>query len=100
MNDFHEILTKFRKVAPQTKTNTNLKEKVLDNAEDLFNELYYIFKERYEEEKNGLNTKDRKKFEYKKLWLTDDYQYDSEKEKEPTNKKHKKELPKTNKNWC
>ena len=37
----------------------DLKEK--DNAGDLFNELYYICKERYSEEKNGLNKKDKNK---------------------------------------
>ena len=41
--------------------------------------MYYIYKEKYEEEKDGLNDKDTKKFEYTKLRLTDDYE--SEKKK-------------------
>ena len=53
--------------------------KVLDNAGDLFNDLYYIYKDKYNEELNGLNTE---KFDYKKLKLTDDCQYESENEEE------------------
>ena len=56
--------------------------KMLDNVGDIFHKLYYIYKDKYNEENNGLNTKDTKKYEYIKLRLTDDYQYESEEEKE------------------
>ena len=59
-----------------------MKPKVLDNVGDLFNELYYIYKDKYNEEKDGLNTKNKKAFYYKKWRLTDDYQYESEEEEE------------------
>ena len=49
-----------KNVIPQTKNNEYVKPKVLDNVEDLFNDLYYIYKERYEEEKDALNEKDTK----------------------------------------
>ena len=49
----------------------------------------------YNEEINGLNAKDTKKINYKKLKLTDDYQYESEEEKGQTHKiSDKKEPPK------
>ena len=54
--------------------------KILDNVGDLFDELYYIYKDKHNEEKDGLNTK-KKLFYYEKLRLTDDYQYESEEEK-------------------
>ena len=81
-----------------------MKPKVLDNVGDLFNDLYYIYKDKYNEEKDGLNTKDKKKILcYKKLKLTDYYQYDSEKEEEEKEEKQqiskkpdKKEPPKKN----
>ena len=57
-----------------------MKSKVLNNVGDLFNELYYIYKDKYNEEKDGLNTKNKKVFYYEKLRLTDDYQYESEEE--------------------
>ena len=51
LNDFHKKFTMFKKLIPQTKEKEDLKEKVKDNARDLFDELYYIYKERYGEEK-------------------------------------------------
>ena len=68
----------------------------MDNAGNLLNELYYVYKDKYNEKINSLNTKDKKKFNYPKLSLTDDYQYESENEEEKqTSKKfNKKEPPK------
>ena len=67
---------------------------MLDNVGDLFNELYYVYKDRYNEEKEDLNTKNKKLFYYKKLRLTDDYQYESEEEEEKEEERQtsKKEL--------
>ena len=59
-----------------------MKLKVLDNVGDVFNDLYYIYKDKYNEEKDSLDTKNKKAFYYQKLRLTDDYQYESEEEKE------------------
>ena len=94
LNGFHKKFTKLKNVITQTKTNENLKEKVLDNVGNLFKELYYIYKDGYNEEINSLNTKDTKKLYSKKLRLTDDYQYESEEEKY----KSVKNLKKNNKN--
>ena len=100
LKDFHKKFTKLKNVIPQTEANKNLKEKVLDNVGDLFNELYYIYKDKYNEEINSLDMENRKKFYNKKLRLTNDYQYESEEEQEQTSKKfNKKESPeKNNKN--
>ena len=76
LNDFHKKFTIFKKLNPQTKEKEYLEEKVKDNAGDLFIELYYIYKERYSEEKNWY--KDTEKFDYKKLRLADDYECESE----------------------
>ena len=61
-----------------------MKPKVLGNVGDLFNNLYYIYKDKYNEEKDSLNIKNKKKyfFYYRKLRLTNDYQYESEEEEE------------------
>ena len=68
-----------------------MKPNVLDNVGDLFNDLYYIYKDKHNEEKDGFNTKNKKYFYYRKLGLTDDYQNESEEEekeeKEQTSKK-------------
>ena len=94
LNAFHKKFTKLKNVITQTKTNENLKEKVLDNVGNLFKELYYIYKDRYNEEINSLNTKGTKKLYYKKLRLTDDYQYEPEEEKYKSVKNLKKKQQK------
>ena len=72
LNDFKKI-NKLKAVDPQTNENKVLKPKVLDNVGDLFNDLYYIYKDKYNEEKDGLNTKIKNFFYYRKLRLTDGY---------------------------
>ena len=55
---------------------------MLTNAGYIYNELYYIYKNKYNKNINSLNTKNRIKLDYKKLRVTDDYQYPSEEEQE------------------
>ena len=99
MNEFHKKFTILEKVNPQAKEKEDLKSEVLDEIGDLFNELYYVYKDKYNEEKNVLNTKDKNKFDDKKLRLADDYESFSEEEKSQSDKKHDKKQPlkKTNK---
>ena len=89
-------INKLKTVNPQTDENKVLKPKVLDNAGDLFNDLYYIYKDKYNEEKDGLNTKNKKCLYYRKLSLTDGYQYEFEKEEEEENNRLVKILIKRN----
>ena len=53
---------KLKAVDPETDENKILKPKVLDIVRDLFNELYYIYKDKYSEKNDGLNTKKKKFF--------------------------------------
>ena len=55
---------------------------MLINAGDLYNSLYYIYKNKYNKKINSLDTENRTKLDYKKLRLTDDYEYPSEEEEE------------------
>ena len=75
---FIKKLLCFEKLNPQTKEKEDLKEKVKDNTGDLFNELYYVYQDKYNEKKNGLNMKNKKKFDQKKMRLADDYEYESD----------------------
>ena len=84
LNDFQKRFNKIKTVNPQTDKNKNPQEKVLNDVGDLFKELYHIYKDKYNEANNGLKTKDTKKFDYKKLRLTDDYQYESEEKEQQT----------------
>ena len=79
-------------VNPQADKNKDLKPKVLNNAGDLFNEMYYIYKDKYNEEKNGLNAKNKKTLYYKKLKLIDDHQYEYEEEENADEKNPLKNL--------
>ena len=47
------------------KNNKELKQEVLINAGDIYNELYDIYKNKYNKEINSLNTKNRNNFDYK-----------------------------------
>ena len=41
----------FKKLNPKTKEKEDLKEEVKDNAGDLYNELYYVYQDKYNVEK-------------------------------------------------
>ena len=60
---------------------------MLTNGGDIYNELYYIYKNIYNKKINSLNTKNRIKLDYKKLRLSDDYQYSSEEEEKKQEEK-------------
>ena len=53
LNDFKNIFNKLKTLNPQTHENKALQPKVLDNVGDLLNELYYIYKDKYNKEKDG-----------------------------------------------
>ena len=93
-SDFHKKITRLKKLTPEIKENKDLKVKVLGNAGDLFNELYYIYKERYEEEKDTLNKSGIKKFGYTKSRVTD-YLFESEEEQSHKKSDKKEPLKKT-----
>ena len=65
LNDFKKRFNKLKTVNPQTDKNKELKSKVLDNVGDFSNELYYVYKDKYNEEKESLNTKKKKIFTIK-----------------------------------
>ena len=96
LDEFKKRFNKFKALNSQTDKNKNVQEKVLHYVGNLFKELYYIYKDKYNEEEYGLNLRDWKNFNYKKLRLTDDYQYESEEDREQQTSKNpdKKELHK------
>ena len=51
---------------------------MLINAGNLYNSLYYIYKNKCNKKINSLDTENRTNLGYKKLTLTDDYEYLSE----------------------
>ena len=75
MREYHKKFTSLKNLVPPIKNNKELKQKVLNNVGDIYNELHYIYKNKYNKKINSLDTKNRKKLDYKKLRLTDDYLY-------------------------
>ena len=67
LNDFTKRFNKLKTVDPQANENKVLNPEVLDNVRDLFNELYYVYKDKYNEEKEDLNTKKQKTFLLQKI---------------------------------
>ena len=47
MKDFHKKFPSLGNVVSQINDNKTLKNKVLINAGDLYNDLYYIYKDKY-----------------------------------------------------
>ena len=82
MREHHKKFTSLNNLVPQTENNKKLKQEVLNNAGNIYNELYYIYKNKYNKKINSLDTKNRKRLDYKKLRLADVYDYWSDEEQE------------------
>ena len=47
MREYHKKFTSLNILVPRTENNKELKQEVLINAGDIYNELYYIYKNKY-----------------------------------------------------
>ena len=96
LDKFNDEVVGFKNVASRKEEKKELKNKVLSNAENLYNKLYYIYKDKYNKEINSLDTKNKEKLDHKKLRLSD-YLYFSEEEQEEKQKPTKDYLIALNK---
>ena len=92
LNKFNDEIISLKNVASRKKEKKELKNKVLSNAENLYNKLYC--KDKYNKEINSLDTKNKEKLNHKKLRRSD-YLYSSEEEQEEQEEKQNKK----NKRW-
>ena len=67
MKEIHEKYNGLNSLKPRTKDNEKLKQEVLTNVSDIYNRFYYIYKDKYSEKINSLDTKNRKELDYKKI---------------------------------
>ena len=95
MKEYHKKFNKLNNLKLRTKDNENLKQKVLTNVGNIYNELYDIYKSKYKQKIDKLSTKNKKKFDYKKLRLSDNYLYLSEEEQEEEQEEQEKQNKKT-----
>ena len=91
MKEHHKKFNSLDKLKTRTKDNEKRKEEVLTNVGDIYNELYDIYKSKYNKKINSLSAKDKKKPNYKQLRLSDNYLYSSEEEQEKQDKKQEKQ---------
>ena len=69
MGEYHKKFTSLNNLVPRTENNKELKQEALINAGGIYNELYYIYKNKYNKKINSLDKKNRNKLDYKKLRL-------------------------------
>ena len=75
MKEIHQKFNNLSNLKTRTKDNEKRKQKVLANVADIYNELHYVYKSKYN------------KFDYKKLRLSNNYQDLSEEEQEKQDEK-------------
>ena len=64
MRKYHKKFISLKNLTPRTENNKKLKQEVLINAGDLYNSLYYIYKNKYNKKINSLDTENRTKLDY------------------------------------
>ena len=87
MKDYHKKFNSLNKLKPQKENNKKRKQEVLTNVGDIYNELYDIYKSKYNKKINSLDAKNKKKLDYKKLRLSDNYLCSSEEEEKEEKQK-------------
>ena len=59
--EYHKKFTSLNNLAPRTENNKELKQEVLINAGGIYDELYYIYQNKYNKKMNCLSIKNQKK---------------------------------------
>ena len=59
MRKYYKKFTSLNNLVLRTENNKVLKQEVLNNAGDIYNKLYYIYKNKYNKKINSLDTKNR-----------------------------------------
>ena len=82
MEEYQKTFNNLINIKPRAKDNEKLKQEVLTNVGDIYNELCNIYKSKYNKEIDKLSADNKTKLDYKKLRLSDNYLYSSEEEQE------------------
>ena len=80
MKEHHKKFNNLNKLKTRTKDNEKRKQEVLTNVGDIYNELYDIYKSKYNKKIDRLSAKNKIKLNYKQLKLSDNYLHSSEEE--------------------
>ena len=60
LKEYHKKINSLNKLKTRTKNNEKRKEQVLNNVGDIYNELYDIYKRKYNKKIDRLSTKNKK----------------------------------------
>ena len=61
MKEYHEKFNKLTNLKTRTKDNEKRKQEVLTSAGDIYNQLYYIYKNKYNKKIDSLDAENKKK---------------------------------------
>ena len=82
MKDHHQKLNSLINLKPRTRDNKNKRLEVIIHAGNIYNELYNIYRSKYNKKIDSLSAKNKKKLDYKHLKISGDYLYSSDEEQE------------------
>ena len=93
MKEYHKKFNKLNNLKTRIKDNEKRKQEVLTNIGDIYNELYDIYKNKYNKKIDRLSAKNKKKLDCEQSRLSDNYLYSSkeEQEEEQENQEEKQE---------
>ena len=86
MKDHHQKLNSLINLKPRTRDNKNKRLEVIIHAGNIYNELYNIYRSKYNKKIDILSAKNEKKLDYKQLKISGDYWYQSDEEQEEQEK--------------
>ena len=99
MKDHHKKLNSLINLKPPTRDNKNKRLEAIIHAGNIYNELYNIYRSKYNKKIDSLSAKNKKKLDYKQLKISGYYRYSSDEEQEEQEEqKEQEEQEKQDKN--
>ena len=86
MKEHYKKLNSLINLKPRTRVNKNKRLEVTVHAGDIYNELYNIYRSKYNKKIDSLIAKNKKNLDYKQLKISGDYRYSSNEEQEEQEK--------------
>ena len=82
MKEHYKKINSLINLKPRTRVNKNKRLEVIVHAGDIYNELYNIYRSKYNKKVDSLIAKNKKNLDYKQLKISGDYRYSSNEEQE------------------
>ena len=94
MKEHHKKLNSLIDLKPRSRENKHKRLEVIIHAGDIYNELYNIYRSKYNKKIDSLSVKNKKKLDYKQLKISGDGQYLSDEEQEEEQERQEEEQEK------